>query len=718
MADFVTGFSRSPFLVQRPAGSRNSAFSAYAVNGVAPRLVSDFAAGLYLDQGGVSDVATLFGGCDRSGPATQYDSDGRLVWAPHNLAVNSGSPAAQDIAVEPGARYTVGCSGNGTVTLSGAGTGSAIAGAPVSIVAASATLSLAVTGAVAQMWCHRSDLGGMAPVPKGVRPAAGLESCLPTGGAPRYMMRSAAYLPAPGIFWIGDSFLNGDLLPIETMALVEPNGLIPHETDGVGGSNLQQQATRFAGADPAMYERTLVIMDGGLTDSAAQAMAAIDDMVGRLGHDRWIYVQPAPFSAPDAGMLQTWADIRDHVGEAHYVPTWEGALALSDGSPEDEARVADGLWPLSLTESETDFHANAAGRSYLAAQIHAKLLARGDIGNPAARVRAGLQVEPATSNLLEQTAFASATPPGWTVFVGSGTRSLTELYGAPAIRFTCAGQRDALYQPFTLAPNTTYTASARVSVLADTLGPVMGIYNLSDATAAGGSLSATLADRDAQGYVTITFTTGTDIYGDLRFGVGLDAGRTGDVVISEVQLEPGSRRTSHVPSLAGPAVRAADPVPTIPAARLPSAGGMPDAICFAIRGRMSYRDTGNALEVRPLTWQGNSDNFIHYYLRTDGASTGQPQMRHKGQGVTQDVTGPTGAYAPGEEVAFSLGSRLSAEGINAAIDGVALGGAASVAMPDLAASNLQLGQTFTGYISCFAMWDTDIGDAGLEEATG
>lgn len=705
---------RSPFLVPRAQGGGSASWLAYAAGGVTPGLVSDFAGGRFRNGSGSTDFATLFGGAARSGPAVQHDAAGNLVWAPHNLVTDSASPASQDVPVVIGARYRVECTGQGSVMLSGAGTGTVTPGAGLEITAASGTLTLGVSGQVAALWCHRSDLGGMAEVPLAERADVALPRYLPTDGAARYLLRLQDHRPAPGLFWIGDSFLNNDTLPQVCMALIDPTGMVGHHTDGVGGSNLPQQAARFAAADPAEYEKTLVIMDGGLSDTAGDAIAAIADMVGRLGHARWVYVQPAPFSAPDAAMLQTWAEIRAFVGEAHYVETWPQALALSDGSPEDEARVNAGLWPLSLTLSDTDFHPNAAGRDLLAARIRDRLQQRGDLGNGAARVAAGIRLEKAATNLITHSLFGSATPPDWTVFLGTGARELTELHGAPAVRVTCTSQRDGLYQTFDLTPGTTYTASARVRVLEAAHGDIFGVFNLGDVT---GTTKARVEDI-VDGYVSITFTTGTDVSGDLRFGVGLDNNRTGDIVFSEVQLETGQLRSSWVPTLAGTQVRSADPVLTIPAGQLPFSGGMPAAVGLAMRGRMTYADTGNALELRPLTWQVDGDNLVHYYLRTDGTRTGQPQFRHRNGGVSGDVNGAEDAFAPGVEVGFALASRVEAGGIGGAIGGAVLAQAPGIGMPDLSTAALQLGQEFAGHIESFALWVEDIGDAGLAEATG
>ena len=97
----------------------------------------------------------------RTSNATVVDSDGVIKWAPHNLVLNSATPATQSITVISGAQYTVNMTGSGSVALSGAGSGTVTTGNPVTVTASTTTLTLTVSGTVSTMWAYRSDLGGM-----------------------------------------------------------------------------------------------------------------------------------------------------------------------------------------------------------------------------------------------------------------------------------------------------------------------------------------------------------------------------------------------------------------------------------------------------------------------------------------------------------------------------------------------------------------------------
>lgn len=105
--------------------------------------------------------ATEFITFSRASNATVIDSDGKVKWAPHNLVLNSASPATQSITVLVGAQYTVAITGAGSVALSAAATGTATAASPATVTATTTTLTLTVTAPVTTMWAYRSDLGGM-----------------------------------------------------------------------------------------------------------------------------------------------------------------------------------------------------------------------------------------------------------------------------------------------------------------------------------------------------------------------------------------------------------------------------------------------------------------------------------------------------------------------------------------------------------------------------
>ena len=68
-------------------------------------------------------------------------------------------------------------------------------------------------------------------------------------------------------------------------------------------------------------------------------------------------------------------------------------------------------------------------------------------------------------------------------------------------------------------------------------------------------------------------------------------------------------------------------------------------------------------------------------------------------------------------LAPNLGDTVAGE-VNGAVDGVALtANTTPTALPDLSATDLQLGYDYMGTVKTLRMWAQDIGDAGLVEAT-
>lgn len=165
------------------------------------------------------------------------------------------------------------------------------------------------------------------------------------------------------VFILGDSFTTSTFE--DELILNFVNRGSQFNIDGIGGSNLVQQAGRFD-SESDRYGDVLIIMDGGLSDSSVNAINAIDSMTDHLTHDRWVYVQPSPGeniegSANRITFNDTVAAIRDHVGSGHYVECLTALKAGNDGSANDLQDVADNIVPRSLRTD--DIHENEAGTS-------------------------------------------------------------------------------------------------------------------------------------------------------------------------------------------------------------------------------------------------------------------------------------------------------------------------------------------------------------------
>lgn len=130
-------------------------------------LYIDFLQNLYLLRSGgeTRDRATDFITFSRASGATVVGPNGTIMWAGHNLVVNSAAPVTQTLTVVVDTVYTIECTGSGSVALSGAGSGTVSAGSPVTVTASTTSLVLTVSGSVTTMWAYRSGLGGMVPNP-------------------------------------------------------------------------------------------------------------------------------------------------------------------------------------------------------------------------------------------------------------------------------------------------------------------------------------------------------------------------------------------------------------------------------------------------------------------------------------------------------------------------------------------------------------------------
>lgn len=185
---------------------------------------------------------------------------------------------------------------------------------------------------------------------------------------------------AASLHLVGDSFLNGQGL-LQFLRTSNPrlgNVLRMTSKDGVGGTTLAQQAVRFA-ATPWYWDHTLIIVDGGLTDAEADAIAAIADMAGRLSHNRWLYLQ-AGF--PDRTVSQATVLARLAVDASiaaafpgHYVGTYDYVRANGTGSAVGSGSGE--VWPLDSCTSASDGHPNSQGQGLLVDTINTALAAQG-----------------------------------------------------------------------------------------------------------------------------------------------------------------------------------------------------------------------------------------------------------------------------------------------------------------------------------------------------
>jgi hypothetical protein len=144
----------------------------------------------------------------------------------------------------------------------------------------------------------------------------------------------------------------------------------------------------------------------------------------------------------------------------------------------------------------------------------------------------------------------------------------------------------------------------------------------------------------------------------------------------------------------------------------------PLSVSIQMDGRMTYADTGSGSEVEFLNWEADSNNLIDLYLSAASTATGRLVYRQKNAGTSDVVETGGDTLSPDILVPFNIASRHGSTFINGAVDGVALtADTTPVALPDLSATDLQLGYDFMGTIKLFRMWSDDLADAGIAEAT-
>ena len=190
---------------------------------------------------------------------------------------------------------------------------------------------------------------------------------------------------------------------------------------------------------------------------------------------------------------------------------------------------------------------------------------------------------------------------------------------------------------------------------------------------------------------------------------------TSGILVYGAQAESGSTPSSYIPTSGATVTRAADLL-TVPAANLPYSS---TNMSIQMDGKMTYADGIVSSEVEMYRWILSSSNYINSTVQAYAAKTGEPvfSQRQASSGL-DSVVGSGNTYAPDTDVPFNLASRHGSTFINGAHEGTLLtANTTPTILPDLSASGLTLGSTFMGTIGQFRVWDEDLTDAGIVEAS-
>ena len=143
----------------------------------------------------------------------------------------------------------------------------------------------------------------------------------------------------------------------------------------------------------------------------------------------------------------------------------------------------------------------------------------------------------------------------------------------------------------------------------------------------------------------------------------------------------------------------------------------PLSVSIAMDGRITYADTGTT-EAVLYGWVEDSSNLVNLRISGSGGRIGEVQFRQEEGGTLDVVTSATTYLSPDVLVPYSFASRHGSTFINGATDGVALtANTTPTALPDLSATDANLANDYMGTIGTFRVWDKDLGDTGLVEAT-
>jgi len=143
----------------------------------------------------------------------------------------------------------------------------------------------------------------------------------------------------------------------------------------------------------------------------------------------------------------------------------------------------------------------------------------------------------------------------------------------------------------------------------------------------------------------------------------------------------------------------------------------PLSVSIAMMGEMNYADYELFDKPIMFRWYDSLTDRIFMSLDTNNG-TGEPKFYQEANDVADFTQGDGSYFAPDLNVPFNIASRHGSTFINGAVDGTALtADTTPVALPDLSTTNLNLAYDFMGTISEFRIFDRDIGDTGIAEAT-
>jgi hypothetical protein len=745
-----------------------STLTRFAVNGVEAALALDFIDGEYRTANTSTTFADAFTGTSpkltystaAGSNSTMTNSEGKIVWAPHNLVTYSEDFSQWDnyslvldssTATDPlggNAAYTYSNFQNAndnrliaTVGVSIIGTQSAtfgiwlkgVAGETITIEVANGASSVTLTGSwqyetvseqsptsdtirvinrvgnsntadVVSVWgahVYRSDLGGMHPVPGAV---GDFQYYVPTNGNAEYLPRVGHHV-YNGSTWVNEGLLieseaRTNLFPVSTITAVG----VGTDWDGSGSGN--GSSVSVASSVEAPDGTTGAVGNFVANAGATGAYFAKDtSLTSGVTYTQSVYAKPNGTNffqiAPSTGFTS-----------AHYnFDLVNLQTSSSDASIEE---VGNGWVRCSVTVPCTI--TTSIGRmafawinSFTAARLDSS--AGGAPNGTDGVYLWGAQLE--QGQVVNGTPVDAPTPSSYIPTSGStvtrGGQSLT----VPPAQFGWP-------TPEYIGPE-----------LVDNSG-----FDTGDLTGWGGS--ATYQEVSGNGTAFIqrsadsTVNTSIELYGDTTgkvLHVTFDVVQgSGDLLINEVETVTATSGQSYSFVI----VTTAQNNALVFRARCYAGGSAnidnisvreinPLSVSIQMDGRMTYADDDvDTANPSFVYWDAGSNNYIHVKNNTYGASiTGRfDATQDNGTGSAKASVSGNTLFAPGILTPFNISSRHGSTFVNGAVDGVALTeDTTPKALPDLSNTNLEIAQDFMGTIGTFRQFAGDIGDTGLVTAT-
>jgi hypothetical protein len=146
----------------------------------------------------------------------------------------------------------------------------------------------------------------------------------------------------------------------------------------------------------------------------------------------------------------------------------------------------------------------------------------------------------------------------------------------------------------------------------------------------------------------------------------------------------------------------------------------PLSVSIAMMGEITYADSGLYEDANFFRWYEASTDRLD--IRLDGNSTnvGRPVAVMAANNVQDTSIFGFAEYIADGAISqpYNLAGRYGSTFIQLSVDGSSsTANTTPTALPDLSATNLQLAFKYNGTISEFRIWDKDIGDTGIAEAT-